>query len=89
MDPVSLVLVLVLFLALVLVLRVHGRSVRLPLGPLQGLACRLGLHDWQVTDIRMGFGPAGDVETLECRHCHLRASQHHQRHQDEDDDNRN
>ena len=33
------------------------------------LRCRLGLHDWHVVDVKFEFGPAGNVERLECQRC--------------------
>ncbi len=31
--------------------------------------CYLGFHDFDVVDVTLGFGPAGGVETVECRRC--------------------
>lgn len=31
--------------------------------------CRLGYHDFQLIGKTFGFGPAGGVETVECRRC--------------------
>ena len=38
---------------------------------LQRLMCWLGFHDFKVLEISFGFGDAGDVEKVECRHCGL------------------
>lgn len=36
--------------------------------------CMLGLHQFEVIEVRMGFGPSGAVETVRCRRCgHVRA----------------
>ena len=35
------------------------------------LLCALGLHDFHVIEVSMGFGPSGDVAKVECRRCGL------------------
>ncbi len=36
---------------------------------LQDLLCRFGFHDFRILEVTLGFGDAGDVEKIECRHC--------------------
>ena len=38
---------------------------------LDRLLCRLGLHDFEVVEVTMGFGFAGSVEKVVCRRCGL------------------
>ena len=33
------------------------------------LLCQLGLHDFKVVEVTLGFGPTGAVEKVECRRC--------------------
>ena len=33
------------------------------------LLCWLGIHDFRVIDVTLGFGEAGGVEKVECRRC--------------------
>ena len=33
------------------------------------LLCALGFHSFEITDVTMGFGPAGDVARVKCRRC--------------------
>jgi len=33
------------------------------------LLCRIGIHDFLVIDVTLGFGNAGGVEKVECRRC--------------------
>lgn len=36
--------------------------------------CALGLHDLEVTEVRIGFGPSGTVERVRCRRCGYRGA---------------
>ena len=36
--------------------------------------CALGLHDLEVTEVRIGFGPSGTVEKVRCRRCGYRGA---------------
>jgi hypothetical protein len=38
---------------------------------LNRLMCLLGFHDFQVLEVTLGFGEAGDVEKVECNRCSL------------------
>tara|TARA_B100000945_G_scaffold185472_1_gene148712 strand:- start:317 stop:466 length:150 start_codon:yes stop_codon:yes gene_type:complete len=31
--------------------------------------CYLGLHRYDVTDVKYGFGAAGSTETIKCKDC--------------------
>ena len=31
--------------------------------------CAVGLHDFEVTEVQIGFGPSGSVEKVRCRRC--------------------
>lgn len=31
--------------------------------------CALGLHDFEVLEVQIGFGPSGSVEKVRCRRC--------------------
>lgn len=33
--------------------------------------CQLGLHDFRVIEVSIGFGDSGSVEKVECRRCGL------------------
>jgi hypothetical protein len=33
------------------------------------LLCWFGWHDFRVIDTTFGFGPVGNVEKVQCRHC--------------------
>ncbi|MGB0683728.1 MAG: hypothetical protein ACPGOV_13525 [Magnetovibrionaceae bacterium] len=79
MDPLSLGLVIVLIAALVWVLRKRSPRVRIPVGPFGRLFCLAGFHDWRVTNVTLGFGQAGDVETVTCNRCGAQATRHHDR----------
>ena len=34
--------------------------------------CSLGLHEFEVTEVQIGFGPGGSVEKVRCRQCGYR-----------------
>ena len=36
--------------------------------------CALGLHDLEVTEVQIGFGPSGTVERVRCRRCGYRGT---------------
>jgi hypothetical protein len=36
-------------------------------GWLGRLLCWLGVHDYRLVEVTIGFGPGGRVETVECR----------------------
>jgi len=39
------------------------------LDTLQEILCRFGIHDFRIIEATYGFGDAGGVEKVECRHC--------------------
>lgn len=36
--------------------------------------CALGVHDLEVIEVRIGFGPSGTVEKVQCRRCGYRGT---------------
>ena len=36
--------------------------------------CALGVHDLEVIEVQIGFGPSGTVEKVQCRRCGYRGS---------------
>ena len=35
------------------------------------LLCLIGIHDYRILDVTVGFGPSGTVEKVQCRRCGL------------------
>ncbi len=40
------------------------------------LLCLLGVHDFQILEVTYGFGPAGNVQRVQCRRCGLTITRH-------------
>ena len=38
------------------------------------LLCRIGIHNFQVIEIKFGFGTGGQVEVVECDRCGYKAT---------------
>ena len=38
------------------------------------ILCALGVHELEVTEVQMGFGPSGTVERVQCRKCGYRGT---------------
>jgi hypothetical protein len=36
--------------------------------------CALGVHDLEVIEVQIGFGPSGTVEKVQCRRCGYRGT---------------
>ena len=36
--------------------------------------CALGMHDLEVIEVQIGFGPSGTVEKVQCRRCGYRGT---------------
>ena len=36
--------------------------------------CAIGLHDLEVIEVQIGFGPSGTVERVHCRRCGYRGT---------------
>ena len=36
--------------------------------------CALGLHELEVVEVQIGFGPSGTVEKVQCRRCGYRGT---------------
>ena len=36
--------------------------------------CALGLHELEVIEVQIGFGPSGTVEKVQCRRCGYRGT---------------
>jgi hypothetical protein len=45
--------------------RIHMAMTNL----LARLLCLIGVHDFRVLEVIVGFGPSGSVEKVECKRC--------------------
>jgi hypothetical protein len=43
------------------------------------LLCLIGVHDFRIVEVIVGFGPSGTVEKVECRRCGLVTTRHGER----------
>ena len=43
-------------------------------GWLGRVLCALGVHDLEVIEVQIGFGPSGTVEKVQCRRCGYRGT---------------